>query len=97
MEGGPAALQVWRPACPQDQSAVSDSDDARHVLRRFIGGESMADVISRLGELTLEIERMQRPVLIVSHLATLQALYVTIGRRGVASCMSARRTPVTVA
>jgi len=42
---------------------------------RFPGGESYMDLCHRLSTLVLELERTKRPVVVVSHLSTLQALY----------------------
>lgn len=42
---------------------------------RYPGGESQQDMAVSLEPLVLELEREQRPVLIVSHLSTLQVLY----------------------
>jgi len=42
---------------------------------RFPGGESYMDLCHRLSPLVLEIERTRRPVVVISHLSTLQALY----------------------
>eukprot|EP00472_Partenskyella_glossopodia_P006290 CAMPEP_0197522340 /NCGR_PEP_ID=MMETSP1318-20131121/7500_1 /TAXON_ID=552666 /ORGANISM="Partenskyella glossopodia, Strain RCC365" /LENGTH=394 /DNA_ID=CAMNT_0043074693 /DNA_START=12 /DNA_END=1196 /DNA_ORIENTATION=- len=44
-------------------------------LYRFPGGESYMDLCHRLSDLVLELERTRRPVVVVSHLSTLQALY----------------------
>mmetsp|Transcript_23536 Transcript_23536/g.56692 ORF Transcript_23536/g.56692 Transcript_23536/m.56692 type:complete len:514 (-) Transcript_23536:806-2347(-) len=43
--------------------------------RRFLGGESYHDLIQRLEPLLMELEQQTRPVLVVSHLSTLQVLY----------------------
>jgi broad specificity phosphatase PhoE/predicted kinase len=42
---------------------------------RYPQGESYADVIQRLEPVVLELERQQRPVLIISHQAVLRAVY----------------------
>ena len=42
---------------------------------RFPCGESYMDLCNRLTSVVLEIERTRRPVVVVSHLSTLQALY----------------------
>jgi broad specificity phosphatase PhoE len=41
---------------------------------RFPGGESMRDMNRRLADIVLEIERLQCPVVIVTHLTTIQSL-----------------------
>lgn len=43
-------------------------------LYRFPGGESTLDMNRRLAEVVLEIERLQEPAIVVSHLSTLQSL-----------------------
>ena len=43
-------------------------------LYRFPGGESMLDMNRRLCDVVLEIERLQEPAVIVSHLSTIQSL-----------------------
>ena len=43
-------------------------------MYRFPGGESTLDMNKRLGDVVLEIERLQEPAIIVSHLSTLQSL-----------------------
>lgn len=42
---------------------------------RIPGGESFEDVVRRLDDMVVEIERLTQDVLIVSHLTTLQVLY----------------------
>jgi len=42
---------------------------------RFPGGESYMDLCHRLSSVVLELERTRKPVVVVSHLSTLQALY----------------------
>ncbi|KAL6041106.1 6-phosphofructo-2-kinase/fructose-2, 6-bisphosphatase-like isoform X4 [Balamuthia mandrillaris] len=42
---------------------------------RFPGGESYFDVVRRLDTLVYDLERQVNPVLVVSHLSTLQVLY----------------------
>jgi len=46
-------------------------DRARY---RIPGGESLMDVVERLTPFVIEIERQKRPVVVVSHLSTLQVL-----------------------
>jgi 6-phosphofructo-2-kinase/fructose-2,6-biphosphatase 2 len=41
---------------------------------RFLGGESILDMNKRLCEVVLEIERLREPVVVVSHLSTIQSL-----------------------
>lgn len=41
---------------------------------RFPGGESLLDMNKRLSEVVLEIERLRDPVVVVSHLSTIQSL-----------------------
>lgn len=43
-------------------------------LYRFPGGESTVDMNKRLGDVVLEIERVQEPAVVVSHLSTIQSL-----------------------
>lgn len=43
-------------------------------LYRFPGGESILDMNRRMGDVVLEIERLQEPAVIVSHLSTIQSL-----------------------
>ena len=45
----------------------------RHT--RYPGGESYHDLVTRLEPTLIEIEQQTSPVLIVSHLSTLQVLY----------------------
>lgn len=45
----------------------------RHT--RYPGGESYHDLVSRLEPTLIEIEQQTSPVLIVSHLSTLQVLF----------------------
>lgn len=47
--------------------------DMRHT--RYPGGESYHDLVTRLEPTLIEIEQQTSPVLIVSHLSTLQVLY----------------------
>lgn len=42
---------------------------------RIPGGESFRDMVERLSPFINEVERQNEPVLIISHLTTLQALY----------------------
>jgi len=42
---------------------------------RFPGGESYMDLCHRLSSLVLELERTRKPVVVISHQSTLQALY----------------------
>ena len=44
--------------------------DIRH--QRFLGGESYHDLIQRLEPVLMELEQQTQPVLVVSHLSTLQ-------------------------
>lgn len=41
---------------------------------RFPGGESILDMNKRLSEVVLEIERVNKPLIVVSHLTTIQSL-----------------------
>ena len=41
---------------------------------RFPGGESLVDLNRRLSDVVLEIERVKEPVVVVSHLSTVQSL-----------------------
>lgn len=41
---------------------------------RFPGGESILDMNKRLSDIVLEIERLQAPTIVVSHLSTIQSL-----------------------
>ena len=47
-------------------------NDVRHT--RFPGGESYADLLQRIEPFLIELEQQTSPVLVVSHLSTLQAL-----------------------
>ncbi len=42
---------------------------------RYPGGESYADVVSRVDRVIIELERYQTPVLVIAHRAVLRALY----------------------
>ena len=44
------------------------------AAHRITGGESLMDVVARLSPVVIEIERSRSPVLVVSHLSTLQVL-----------------------
>lgn len=63
---------VRLPCVVPNRVAKWRSDPYRY---RFVGGESMQDVVARLEDLVLEVEALRSPVLLVSHLATIQALY----------------------
>lgn len=52
---------------------------------RIPGGESYADLIQRLEPLVVDLERLRKPVLVVSHLSTLQALYAYFSDQPVTS------------
>ena len=56
----------------QPEAFARWSADPRHT--RFPGGESYADLISRIEPLLIELEQQTSPVLVVSHLSTLQLL-----------------------
>lgn len=56
----------------QPEAFARWSSDVRH--ERFPGGESYADLLSRIEPLLIELEQQTSPVLVVSHLSTLQAL-----------------------
>ena len=56
----------------QPEAFARWSGDPRHT--RFPGGESYADLISRIEPLLIELEQQTSPVLVVSHLSTLQLL-----------------------
>jgi broad specificity phosphatase PhoE len=44
------------------------------VTHRITGGESLADVVVRLEPVVLELERLRKPVLVISHLSAIQVL-----------------------
>ena len=69
-----------RSACPVPARAHPlPPQDVRGT--RYPGGESYADLIERLEPLLIELEQQTCPVLVVSHLSTLQAhAYCTTAR-----------------
>ena len=63
----------------------SAPDRATH---RIPGGESLVDVVNRLAPVVVEMERCRRPVLVVSHLSTLQVLLSYFNGTPVGDCLS---------
>jgi broad specificity phosphatase PhoE len=55
-----------------DDYAARTADKLRY---RYPRGESYADVIQRLEPVIIELERQDRPILVISHQAVLRALY----------------------
>jgi broad specificity phosphatase PhoE len=55
-----------------EQCALFNEDP---FFYRIPGGESYFDLVQRLSPFVVELERQTKPVLVVSHLATLQVLY----------------------
>jgi hypothetical protein len=59
---------------------MSSTDRVRH---RIAGGaESLLDVVARLAPVVIEIERCRRPVVVVSHLSTLQVTQASYNPSG---------------
>lgn len=54
---------------------------------RIEGGESLADVVTRLAPFVLELERCRRPTVVISHLSTLQVLLAYFKGVPVADCV----------
>jgi broad specificity phosphatase PhoE len=52
-----------------------------------LGGESIVDVVMRLQPFVIELERQRRPVLVVSHLSTLQVLLAYFKGVPLAECV----------
>eukprot|EP00668_Euglena_longa_P005505 GGOE01006494.1.p1 GENE.GGOE01006494.1~~GGOE01006494.1.p1 ORF type:complete len:530 (-),score=175.52 GGOE01006494.1:1199-2788(-) len=63
---------------------------------RFPGGESYADLISRLEPCLIEAEQQTVPVLMVSHISVLQVLYAYYRQVPLAQAMRIRIEPHTV-
>lgn len=77
-------LQHLKESFPDEWRRFQEAGDKVH--HRVTGGESLADVVARLQPLVIEIEREKRPVLIVSHLSTLQVLYAYFKSLPLSSC-----------
>jgi len=61
------------------------------ATHRITGGESLTDVVQRLTPFVIEMERCRRPVLVCSHLSTLQVLLAYFkGARWACVCVRAR-------
>mmetsp|Transcript_7175 Transcript_7175/g.10671 ORF Transcript_7175/g.10671 Transcript_7175/m.10671 type:complete len:532 (+) Transcript_7175:22-1617(+) len=59
----------------REKMPVEYSDWERDPFHfRFPGGESLVDMNRRLAEVVLEVERVREPVVVVSHLSTIQSL-----------------------
>jgi broad specificity phosphatase PhoE len=66
-------LQHLKTSFPEEWAAFQNAP--HKATHRITGGESLADVVARLQNFVIEIERQRKPVVIVSHLSTLQVLY----------------------
>ena len=58
----------------EEMSAEFELWKKNPFLYRFPGGESTLDMNRRLGDVVLEIERIQEPAVVISHLSTIQSL-----------------------
>jgi broad specificity phosphatase PhoE len=65
-------MQYMRSNFPDEFRMWMEAPDRARY--RIPGGESLMDVVERLTPFVIEIERQRRPVVVVSHLSTLQVL-----------------------
>lgn len=65
-------LQYLQSQFPEEYAKWKEAPDRARY--RIPGGESLMDVVARLTPFVIEMERQRKPVLIVSHLSTLQVL-----------------------
>ena len=92
-----SALNYLDKGLCEGKTALQMSREYPHVLEglaknprsyRYPGGESYNDMVKRLDVVVNDIERQTQPVLVVSHLSCLRALYAYFKEKSVESCLA---------
>jgi broad specificity phosphatase PhoE len=78
-------LQYLKSQFPDEYTRWQAAPDRARY--RITGGESLMDVVARLTPLIIELERQRRPVVVISHLSTLQVLLAYFKGVPVANCV----------